>query len=417
MISYAEALAIVHQQVATLASEWVDSADAEGRVLAQALSSPAELPPFDNSAMDGFAIATRGLGAAEGSEHLIADTVPAGADPAAAAEGAAWEIMTGAGVPAGADTVVPIEQVHVLAHDGVRPIRFRLRADVRAGQHIRRRGEDVRLGDVVIEAGTVLRGAHLMLLAGLGCAQIQVVRRPRVALIATGRELISDPSRPLQHGQIRDGTSSYLCSQLRAAGARLVWQGQVGDDDAAFDAALAQARSAGAEVILSTGAVSRGRYDFVPDALARHGAGVLFHKVAVRPGKPVLLARFPDGVLYVGLPGNPMASAAGLRFFVEPALRGLLGMPAERGMRVALETPMQARPTWRQHLRARLQCSAAGVLRAQILPQQESFRVAPLLQANVWAVLEPQADTAAASTQVEVFGLGHLQPAAPAVLP
>ncbi|MFO3703840.1 molybdopterin molybdotransferase MoeA [Xanthomonas codiaei] len=417
MISYAEALAIVHQQVATLASEWVHSADAEGRVLARALSSPAELPPFDNSAMDGFAIATCGLGAMAGSEHLVADTLAAGADPLAAAEGGVWEIMTGAGVPAGADTVVPIEQVHVLEHDGARPIRFRLRADVRAGQHIRRRGEDVRLGDVVIEAGTVLRGAHLMLLAGLGCAQIQVVRRPRVALIATGRELIGDCSQPLQYGQIRDGTSSYLRSQLHAAGAQLVWQGQVGDDDAAFDAALAQARSAGADVILSTGAVSRGRYDFVPDALARHAASVLFHKVAVRPGKPVLLARFPDGVLYMGLPGNPMASAAGLRFFVEPALRGLLGMPAECGMRVALETPMQARPTWRQHLRARLQCTATGLLRVQILPQQESFRVAPLLQANVWAVLEPQEDTAAASTQVAVFGLGHLQPAAPSVLP
>lgn len=168
--------------------------------------------------------------------------------------------------------------------------------------------------DRVIEAGTVLRGAHLMLLAGLGCARVQVVRRPRVALIATGRELVGDPAQPLQPGQIRDGTSSYLLSQLQAAGAELVWRGQVGDDAAAFDAALAQARHAGADVILSTGAVSRGRYDFVPDALARHGAALLFHKVAVRPGKPVLLARFADGALYFGLPGNPMASAAGLRF-------------------------------------------------------------------------------------------------------
>ncbi|KLD70844.1 molybdopterin molybdotransferase MoeA [Xanthomonas pisi] len=416
MISYAEALAIVHQQVATLTSEWVDSANAEGRVLAQALSSPAELPPFDNSAMDGFAIATQGLGAAAGSEHAVVGTIAAGTDAAVAELGAAWEIMTGAGVPAGADAVVPIEQVDVLAQHDARPSRIGLRADVRAGQHIRRRGEDVRLHDVVVEAGTVLRGAHLMVLAGLGCAQVQVVRRPRVALIATGRELISDPAQPLQPGQIRDGTSSYLRSQVHAAGAALVWQGQVGDDDAAFDAALAQAREAGADVILSTGAVSRGRYDFVPDALARHAARLLFHKVAVRPGKPVLLARFADGVLYAGLPGNPMASAAGLRFFVEPALRGLLGMPAERGLRVALETPMQARPIWRQHLRARLSCNALGALCVQILPQQESFRVAPLLQANVWAVLEPQEDAAAPCMTAEVFGLGHLQSAAPVLI-
>ncbi|MCL1532622.1 molybdopterin molybdotransferase MoeA [Xanthomonas nasturtii] len=417
MISYAEALALIHTHVATLTSEWVASADAEGRVLAAPWSSPAELPPFDNSAMDGFALATAGAGAPADSEHVVSGTVAAGQDAGAAATGAAWEIMTGAGVPVGADAVVPIEQVQVLEHDGERPSRIRLRHAVRAGQHIRRRGEDVRLHDSVIDAGTVLRGAHLMLLAGLGCARVQVVRQPRVALIATGHELIGDASLPLQPGQIRDGSSSYLLSQLRAAGADVVWRGRVGDDDAAFDAALAQARDAGADLILSTGAVSRGRYDFIPNALARHAAEVVFHKVAVRPGKPVLLARFADGVLYVGLPGNPMASAAGLRFFVEPALRGLLGMPAERGLHVALETPLHARPIWRQHLRARLLCSAAGMLSVQILPQQESFRVAPLLQANVWAVLEPQDEGAAPSTHAEVFGLGHLQPAAPAIAP
>ncbi|PPV07500.1 molybdopterin biosynthesis [Xanthomonas bromi] len=415
MISYAEALALVHAHVATLASEWVACADAEGRVLAEALSSPAELPPFDNSAMDGFALATAGAGALADSDYVVGGTVAAGQDAGAAAIATAWEIMTGAGMPVGADAVVPIEQVQILEHDGERPGRIRLRQPVRVGQHIRRRGEDVRLNDCVIESGTVLRGAHLMLLAGLGCARVQVVRRPRVALIATGRELIGDPAQTLQPGQIRDGTSSYLLSQLRAAGADVVWRGQVGDDDAAFDAALAQARSAGADLILSTGAVSRGRYDFIPDALARHAAALLFHKVAVRPGKPVLLARFADGVLYVGLPGNPMASAAGLRFFVEPALRGLSGMPAERGLRVALETPMQARPLWRQHLRARLLCSAVGELSVQILPQQESFRVSALLHANVWAVLEPQDEGAAPSTGAEVFGLGHLQPAAPAI--
>ncbi|WP_017170827.1 molybdopterin-binding protein [Xanthomonas phaseoli] len=409
MISYAEALALVRAHVATLASEWVASADAEGRVLADALSSQAELPPFDNSAMDGFALATARMGALADSEYVVSGTVAAGQDAGAAASGAAWEIMTGAGVPSG--------QVQILEHDGGRPCRIRLRQPVRAGQHIRRRGEDVRLHDRVIDAGTVLRGAHLMLLAGLGCARVNVVRRPRVALIATGRELIGDPAQPLLPGQIRDGTTSYLLAQLHAAGAEVVWRGQVGDDDVAFDAALAQARHAGADLILSTGAVSRGRYDFIPDALARHAAEVLFHKVAVRPGKPVLLARFGDGALYVGLPGNPMASAAGLRFFVEPALRGLLGMPVEHGLRVALDAPMQARPIWRQHLRARLLCSAAGQLSVQILPQQESFRVAPLLQANVWAVLEPQEEGAAASTHAEVFGLGHLQPAAPAIAP
>lgn len=416
MISYAEALACLHRQVVPLASEWVDSADAQGRVLAQTLLSPDALPPFDNSAMDGVALATGGHGAAAGSEHRIAGSLAAGEDAVHAA-GSAWEIMTGAALPAAADAVVPIEQVEILAQQDARLGRIRLRAAARAGQHIRRRGEDVAVDDPVIAAGTVLRGAHALLLAALGCARVEVVRQPRVALIATGRELVGEPAQPLQPGQIRDGISAYLIGQLRAAGARAVWQGRVGDEVAAFDAALAQARGSGAELILSTGAVSRGRYDFIPDALARHGAQLLFHKVAVRPGKPILLARLPDGVLYVGLPGNPMASAAGLRFFVEPVLRGLLGMPPEQGLPVVLQTPLQARPIWRQHLRARLLCDGAGQLSVQVLPQQESFRVAPLLQANAWAVLEPQPDAAAPSTRAQVYGLGHLQPAAPAFEP
>lgn len=416
MISYAEALALIHQQLATLASEWVDSADAQGRVLAQALSSPAELPAFDNSAMDGFALVTDGRGAMTASEYAVSGSVAAGEDAGGITAGAAWEIMTGAGLPVGTDAVVPIEQVELLAHDGARPSRIRLRADVRVGQHIRRRGEDVALHDRVIEAGTVLRGAHLMLLAGLGCARVQVVRRPRVALIATGRELVGDPAQPLQPGQIRDGTSSYLLSQLHAAGAELVWRGQVGDDAAAFDAALAQARHAGADVIL---APARCRVVATISCRMRwRDMGRRCYFIRWRCGqasrccwRALRKARCISVCRATRWPALPDY------VFVEPALRSLLGMPAERGLRVALHTPMHARPIWRRHLRARLNCSDAGVLRVQILPQQESFRVAPLLQANVWAVLEPQDDGAAPSTTAQVFGLGHLQPAAPAITP
>ncbi|KAB7771816.1 molybdopterin molybdotransferase MoeA [Xanthomonas maliensis] len=412
MISYAEALACVLQQVRPLASEWVSSADAEGRVVAVALSSASALPAFDNSAMDGFALATAGQGVLSGSEHAIGGVLAAGQDVITVGC-TAWEIMTGAVLPAGADTVVALEDVERLPQQASALPRIRVRSDVAVGRHIRRRGEDVAVGDTVIAAGTVIRSAHQLLLASLGCAQVCVVRRPRVAVIATGRELVDDPTQALQPGQIHDGTSAYLRSQLRHAGAELLWHARVGDTDAEFDTALAQARQLGVDLVLSTGAVSRGRYDFIPGALARHGAQLLFHKVAVRPGKPVLLARLPDGTLYAGLPGNPMASAAGLRFFVEPALRGWLGLPPERGVSVALDTPLQARPLWRQHLRAQLHCSESGVLAATILPQQESFRLMPLLQANVWAVVSPQVADAPAQTRVEVYGLGHLQPPTP----
>ena len=201
----------------------------------------------------------------------------------------------------------------------------------------------------------------------------------------------------------------FLAARLIAAGAELVYRRTVGDAPEAFRAALAEALQAGAEVVLSTGAVSMGRYDFVPDALRSLDARVHFHKVRIRPGKPLLFAKLASGALYFGLPGNPVSAAVGLRFFVEPALRAMLGLAAERPLRVPLAEAYAKRAPLRFHLKARLDSDGEGRLRAHVLPGQESFRILPLLASNAWVVLPEQADAFAAGTLVDVYGLGHLQ--------
>ena len=161
-------------------------------------------------------------------------------------------------------------------------------------------------------------------------------------------------------------------------------------------------------MVLSTGAVSMGRYDFVPDALRSLGATLHFHKVKIRPGKPLLFASLPGGQLFFGLPGNPVSSAVGLRFFVEPALRAMTGLPQERPLQLPLAAAFKKRLPLRFHLKGRLEVDAGGKLQARVLPGQESFRIQPLLQANCWIVVDEAMQAPQAGDLVEVYGLGHL---------
>lgn len=405
MISYTTALQHILQACKPLACEQVPLSQAVGRVLAQDVLAGEDLPPFDNSAMDGFALVGGGEVLATGHELAVAGSHAAG-DGLAAYAGDACEIMTGASLPDGLDSVIPVEQVSVLARDSEgRPLRIRLEAPVHPGANVRRRGQDVAVGDCIAFAGTHVTSASHMLLAALGVATLAVRPQVPAALFTTGRELIDDPAQPLLPGQIRNSNGPYLADRLGEAGARVVLRETVGDDAAAFTAALERGLAAGAQVVLSTGAVSMGRYDFVPDALRALGAEIVFHKVAIRPGKPLLFARLPGGQLYFGLPGNPVSSAVGMRFFVEPALRAMLGLPQEQPLLMPLATESNKKSGLRFFLKARVVLADGAKLQVEVMSGQESFRIKPLLAANAWAVLDAEADTLPAGTLIPVFGL------------
>ena len=407
MIAYDEALKRLLAQALPAAVETVDASAARGRVLASPLRSPEQLPRFDNSAMDGFALRSAGHAIEPGREFDVDGSSAAG-DGAAVAGDGAWEIMTGARLPQGCDSVVPVEQVTMLARDSERASRIRIDARVMPGQHVRQAGSDIEQGNVVADAGTMVDAALLMICAAVGIGRVDVRRRPRVALVNTGRELVDDAARTLAEGEIRNSNGPFLAARLRAAGAEVLGVRTVADDADAFLAAIDS--MPGADLVISTGAVSMGRFDFVPDALARRRAATLFHKVAIRPGKPILAARLPCGALFFGLPGNPASTAVGLRFFVEPVLRAMLGMPAERSLRLPLLAPYTKRVPLRMHLKARVVLDSSARACVEILGGQESFRIRPLVDANAWAIVPDHVDTLAAGALVEVVGLGHLQP-------
>jgi molybdopterin molybdotransferase len=303
-----EALALVLARVAPLPAENVSIAQAAGRVLAEAAVARIDLPPFDSSAMDGFAVR-----AADTPGRLTVVGQSAAGSPADRELGAgeAIVISTGAVVPAGADAVVPVERTT----GDVEVERVAL------GDNVRPRGGDVRAGAVVAGGGSFLTPARVGALAAAGVAAVRCRRRPRVTVLATGSEL-RPPGEPLAPGEIYESNTVLLGAQLASAGAVVTVLDPVGDDAAATRAALE--RGLEGDVLVTSGGVSVGPHDLVRGALADLGAEEVLWRVAVKPGKPVAFA-VRGATLVFGLPGNPVSSLVDFELFVRPALLALQG--------------------------------------------------------------------------------------------
>lgn len=404
MIRYTDALARLLEGVTALPPESCSVADAQGRVLAAPVISPMALPSFDHAAMDGYAVSA--IEPVEPGTAFLVHGSQAAGDGDCTAHGGAWEIMTGARLPAGLDAVVAVERVELLeALDDGTPRRIRVLDAVSEGQNVRHAGVDVAPGSTALPAGARVDAPQRMLLAALGVSHVAVVRRPRVAIIGTGKELQADPDQPLDGGRIHASNGPYLAATMQAAGATVLSCETVDDTAATYAAALDRALAAGADLVVSTGAVSMGRYDFVPGLVRERGDSVLFHKVAMRPGKPVLAATLAGGVPLLALPGTPMAVAAGARFFVAPLLRAMHGQRPEPVLHAVLATRQEPKAGLRHFLRARLQLDARGQLQAHVLGHQQPFRIYPYTEADAWVMLDEAAGVCEAGTPVPVASL------------
>ena len=306
-------------------SEAVALAAARGRVLARDVTSADDVPGFDNSAMDGFALRSAevaGASPAAPVELRLVGESRAGAPYAQTlGRGEAIAISTGAMVPAGADAVLRVEDAEQV--DG----RLRVAAALPVGKEIRRAGEDIRAGERVLSAGTRLGAAELGVAASTGVAELACAREPRVAVVVTGDELV-DPPAPLGPGQIRNTNAYALRAQALAAGASVQAVTTVGDDYRATVSELERALEA--DVVVSTGGVSVGPHDHVRPALAELGVEQVFWGVALRPGKPTFFGTRGDTLVF-GLPGNPVSAMVTFHLFPRPAIARMLGTtPAER---------------------------------------------------------------------------------------
>ncbi len=310
-ISVTEALQIVLENVRSTGSETVSLDGTLHRTLAEDLVSRDDIPPFTNSAMDGFAVRMSDLKDLPKSLTVIED-VFAGTVPLEVVHpGTCSRIMTGAVIPEGADAVVPVEWTREPDEDRVMIERAPL-----VGQYVRLRGEDVRAGDTVIPSGSIVSPPTVGMMASLGYARVRVARRPTVSVVSTGDELV-DVTADLTQGTIRDSNGPALAAQAAAAGAEVLGPFRARDDLADIRCAIEAAREA--DVILFSGGVSVGSHDFVKRVLDEAGMQILFWKVRQRPGKPLAFGLLTGSVVF-GLPGNPVSSAICFDCYVRPAL-------------------------------------------------------------------------------------------------
>jgi molybdopterin molybdotransferase len=383
-------------------------AQALGRVLAEDLVSPMDVPPHDNSAMDGYAFDGALLADATGPLRLrVAGTAYAG-DPQAGAvpPGHGVRVMTGAVMPPGLDTVVPQELVRVHDEPGACWVEVPVDA-VRRGENRRRAGEDLARGGTSIAGGRVLRPSDLGLAASLGFDALTVRRRLRVALISTGDEL-REPGQPLPTGCIYDSNRASLTGALQRLGVEVVDFGLVPDEPAALEAAFSRA-AAQCDAVVTSGGVSVGEADYTRQLLARLGE-VAFWKVAMRPGRPFAFgplrrAAGAEPSWLFALPGNPVAALVTFYAFVREALLVLAGAPAAppMGLRVKSAAAIRKRPGRTEFQRAIVECDAAGEWVARLTGTQGAGILRSLSEANALIVLPHEQGSVAAGDPVQVW--------------
>lgn len=384
MLSVEEALARVLAAIPVLGSETVELTAALGRVLAEPVVAGRDLPPWDNSSMDGYAVRSADTAHASAERPVrlrLLGEVPAGAVAERPVQGGdAYRILTGAPMPPGADAVVPQEEVR---RDGGAVV---LSRPVVAATFVRPRGEDIRAGDPVLGAGTVLGPPALGVLAALGKALVRVHQRPRVAILSTGDELVDVDQAP-GPGQIPNSNTYTLSAQVREAGGVPLNLGIARDSREDLEERFRWGLAA--DMLVSSAGVSVGDRDFVREVMEKLGAEMDFWKVSMRPGKPLTFGRL-GGRPFFGLPGNPVSSMVTFELFVRPALRRMAGDPRLFRPRVTarMAEPLDNPGPRRGYLRVRLAGEGGGLV-ARPTGDQGSGILKSMLLADGLAVVAP----------------------------
>ncbi len=318
MISVLDAIKIVRASTNLLEAEMVDLSNARGRILAEDIVADSDLPPFDRSQMDGYAILAGDVQSVPAKLKIVGESAAGRGWHHEIKTGEAVRIMTGAPVPGGADSVQQIELTREIAADQVEILE-----PAAPGRSIVRRGSEIKSGETVLHAGEHIGAAMMAVLASFGYAQIRVGKQPRVAVLATGSELVATDQKP-GLDQIRDSNNYSITAYAELAGAVVERLPLAGDDTSLLMRQITEAAER-SDVVITSGGVSVGAYDFTKPGLRELGAEIFFERVALRPGKPTVFARLPSGPLFFGLPGNPVSVSVTFNLFARAAILALQG--------------------------------------------------------------------------------------------
>ena len=386
MINASEALHIILEHTQLLGTEKVPLADTLGRTCAKNISADVDLPSFDNSAMDGYALLSSDVKAASPNTPVtlavVGESSAGNPFDGVVEPGESVRIMTGGMIPRGADSVVPLESVRLLSEDKIEcaeagPV----------GMHIRARGEDIKEGEIVLRDGEVIRPPHMGILAALGITKLRVGRRPLVNILSTGDELVEIDEKPGE-GQIRNSSASALAGYIALAGGTARFLGIVPDRKRRIRKKIEEALDA--DIVIVTGGVSVGKYDFVAEALADLEVHILFSKVNIKPGRPLVFGRRRKTLVF-GLPGNPVSTGVTFLQFVRPAILAMQGRTDVLPVRYAaiLQSAITKTDGKRHYLRG-VATPLEGVLRVRTTGTQSSGVLNSLARANCLIIVPEQ---------------------------
>ena len=392
MIKYKEAIKIINKISLNLYDEKISTLDSLNRVSAKDILSPAKNPLSDNTAFDGFALLakeTSGLSRRKIKKFKILKSISAGDNPKIKnyKKNSSVEIMTGAAIPKPFNSIIPIEKVkyfpskqkatHIIVDHKVRKFSF-----------IRFAGEDFNLKDIVIKKGELIQPKHIMALTTLGIKNLYVKKKPRIIFFGTGNEIVDYKKRNISNWQVRNSNNHFFMSFGKSLHYQIIDGGVIKDNQQnKLKEKLKKSIKSDIDIFATSGAISAGKFDFIPGLINKLGFKTYFKGVSIKPGRPIMMSKFKrKEKLFFGLPGNPISCAAGFRFFIYPLLRKSLGMLKEEKFKAKLINKYSKRKDFTHFARCLFNVNSKGLVELRVLKEQQSHKIKSFAKANCWGI-------------------------------
>jgi len=392
MIKYSEAIKIINKVSLNLTDEKISTLDSLYRVCAKNILSPSKNPLSDNTAFDGFALLakdTKGLSRRKVKKFKILRSIGAGDDPKIKnyKKNSSVEIMTGGVIPKPFDSIIPVEKVkyfpskkkasHIIVDHEIKKFSF-----------IRFSGEDFNLKDIVIKKGELIQPKHIMALTTLGIKDLYVKKKPKIIFFGTGNEIVDYKKKNIYDWEVRNSNNHYFMSFGKSLHYQIIDGGVIKDNhQEKLKEKLKKSLKSDVDIFATSGAISAGKFDFIPELINKLGFKTYFKGVSIKPGRPIMFSKFGrKEKLFFGLPGNPISCAAGFRFFIYPLLRNSLGMLKEEKFKAKLINKYSKRKDFTHFERCLINVNSKGLVELQVLQEQQSHRIKSFTKANCWGI-------------------------------
>ena len=390
MKSYVQAIKILKDSIIKIDDEFIYTSNCLNRVSSVNIYSNSDYPSINNASFDGYAIKSRDtINLKKKTQKFeIIGTIAAGNKPfkKKIKKFQTVEIMTGALIPGFFDTIVPIEQINFYPNNKKAKY-ILLNKKISKFEYVRFKGSDYKKGDLLIPKGTILQSNHILALKTLGIKKVKVKKKPNILFFSTGNEITNKDK--ISDWEVRNSNCHYINSLDQNFLFNFKDGGILKDNQSnLFKSHIKKMLKSKIDIIITSGAVSAGKFDFVPSVVSKFKLSNYFKSVAIRPGKPVLFAKIRGkSKVIFGLPGNPVSSAACFRFFVYPYLRNLLGIKEEISFKAILKNEFKKKKDFTRFVKSKLSTTSNGKLEVEILKGQESFRIKSFIQSNIWVML------------------------------